>query len=146
MMKIDDGKWLRRFYTIAENVAGWSKDPSCKVGAVVVSPDGRQVSWGYNGFPKGVPDTQYSLETKELKNIFMIHAEANALMNCPSDVTGWALVVTKAPCMECAKHIIQRGIKVVVSPPIDATSRWAVDQEAAANLLAQAGVSTEYLG
>lgn len=108
-------KWDERFLDLAFHVAQWSKDPSTKVGSVIVRPDNRIVSLGYNGFPRGVCDHEERYAERAVKYKFVAHAERNALDNVSEDVTGCTLYSTLQPCPECAKSIIQRGIKKVVT-------------------------------
>jgi len=134
-------KWDKRFLRIAKNeIASWSKDPNEQVGCVIVSPDRRQFSPGYNGFPTGIKDSEERLKDKELKNALSVHAELNAILNSRTDLTGWTLYVTKAPCSKCALAIIQAGIVRVVCPPIREDSRWAEDQKLARDLITEAGL------
>lgn len=132
-------KWDRRFMRLAVEVSTWSKDPSEGVGAVIVSADRRQSSFGYNGLPKGHPDDEATLGDKELKNALTVHAERNAVLNCPFPTKGATLYVTKACCLECMKELIQAGISRVVYPGIRHDSRWFQDQVRATNLAAQCG-------
>ena len=134
-------KWDHRFMGIArDEVATWSKDPSTKVGCVLVSPDRRQIAMGYNGLPAGVRDTAERLGDKVLKNQLTVHAELNAILNARVDLTGWTLYVTKPPCVSCAAAIIQAGIKKVVCPPLEMHSSWFKSQAQAWDLLTEAGV------
>lgn len=133
-------KWDARFVRVAREVAAWSKDPEEGVGAVLVSKDRHQVAWGFNGFPKGIADRPERLQNKELKNEMTIHAELNALLNSPVDVSGWTMYVTKHPCRQCALAIIQRGIARLVTPAINYESRWARNQSEAFALLMEAGL------
>lgn len=140
-MTFNQAKWDIRFLGIAKReVAKWSKDPEAKVGCVIVSPDRRQVAMGYNGFPAGLSDDQARLDDKGLKLQYMVHAELNAILNARTNLTGWTLYVTKSPCVECAKAIIQAGIGRVVCPPIGSTSNWRPEQALAQNMLMRAGV------
>lgn len=107
-------KWDRRFLDLAFHTADWSKDPSTKVGAVIVAEDRRIMSLGYNGFPRGVADTEERLNDRETKYKFVAHAERNALDNTDQPVRGCTMYVTLQPCPECVKSIIQRGIRKVV--------------------------------
>ncbi len=137
----DLNKWHERFYRMAvREVAYWSKDPEAKVGCLIVSPDRRQWTGGYNGFPVGVADTDERLSDRELRNRLTVHAELNAILNARRDLSGWTLYVTKAPCTRCAMDIIQAGIRHVVCADIDQSSSWHYDQNEAANLLVEAGV------
>lgn len=111
----DLDKWDQRFLDLSTHVAGWSKDPSTKVGSVVVSPDRRVLSMGYNGFPRGVQDLAERLNDRQAKYALVAHAERNALDNSDTSLRGCTLYVTLQPCSECTKSIIQKGIKRVVS-------------------------------
>lgn len=111
----DLDKWDQRFLDLSTHVAGWSKDPSTKVGSVVISPDRRVLSMGYNGFPRGVQDLAERLNDRQAKYALVAHAERNALDNSDTSLRGCTLYVTLQPCSECTKSIIQKGIKRVVS-------------------------------
>lgn len=108
-------KWSERFMALAEHVAEWSKDPNTKVGAVIVDDKKRVVSIGYNGFPRGVHDDDDRYKNREIKHLFVAHAERNAIDNAPHSVEGCTMYVPLLPCNECAKSIIQSGIKKVVT-------------------------------
>lgn len=108
-------KWSMRFMELAEHVAGWSKDPSTKVGCVIVDQQNRVVSLGFNGFPRGIKDIAERYSDPEVKYKFVAHAERNALDNAPLSVEGCTLYTPLLPCNECAKSIIQKGITKVVS-------------------------------
>jgi len=114
-------KWEDRFLDLAYHIAEWSKDPHTKVGAVIVNDKNHILSVGYNGFPRGVDDSEARYANREIKYKFVCHAERNAIDNAYSDITGSTLYCTLMPCNECAKAIIQRGIKKVVCeiPPED---------------------------
>jgi dCMP deaminase len=107
--------WDFRFLQLAETVASWSKDPSRKVGSVIVDSKQRVLSLGYNGFPRGVEDQIARYEDRDTKLKFICHAERNALDNAPGSVEGATLYATLFPCNECVKSIIQRGITKVVT-------------------------------
>lgn len=108
-------KWHKRFLELARHVADWSKDPRTKVGSVIVDSKHRVVSLGYNGFPRGVLDIDERYDDRDVKLKYVCHAERNALDNSPHSVEGCTLYATYMPCNECAKSIIQRGIKTVVT-------------------------------
>lgn len=112
-----NSKWQLRFLELADFVAQWSKDPSTKVGAVITDADKRVVSVGYNGFPRGVDDDEARYNDRPLKYKLVCHAERNALDNAPLDVAGCTMFVSLMPCAECAKSMIQKGIKKVVLRP-----------------------------
>lgn len=114
--------WDNRFLDLAKHVSGWSKDPSTKVGAVIVNDDKQVLSMGYNGFPRGVYDLASRYEDRPTKLLYVAHAERNALDNAFMDVRGATLYTTLCPCNECAKSIIQRGIKRVIAPKPESRS------------------------
>lgn len=143
--KVKVPEWDHRFMRLAREAAGWSKDPDEQVGAVVVSPDRRKFSAGYNGLPWGMPDDPEVLCNKDLKNALTIHAEQNALANAPFDLDGWTIYCTKAPCLECALLIRQNRISRVVSAPIRPDSRWANEQRRAMQVLEGLGVAVSWV-
>ena len=111
--------WEEYFMGVALLSAKRSKDPSTQVGACVVNEDKRIIGIGYNGFPTGCQDDDFpwgksSDNELETKYPYVVHAEPNAILNCTSSLKGATLYVTLFPCNECAKLIIQSGIKRVV--------------------------------
>lgn len=112
--------WDYRFLELAEHVATWSKDPSRKVGAVIVNDKRRIVSVGYNGFPAGLEDTDTRLLDRDTKYKFMQHAERNAIENASvASFEGCTLYSTLLPCIECAKSIVSKEIRRVVTYKVD---------------------------
>ena len=111
-----DEKWDRRFIDLCYHIAKWSKDPSTKVGCVIVDNKRRIVSVGYNGFPRGVDDLEERYNERETKLKFVAHAERNAFDNAVASMEGCTLYTTLLPCNECAKSVIQNGITRVVAP------------------------------
>jgi dCMP deaminase len=109
--------WDVRFMRLAHEVAGWSKDPSRKIGAVITR-DRRVLCTGYNGFPMGIADSIEALADREYKYRNIIHGEMNAIFNASREgisLEGSTLYVTTLPCCpECAKGIVQSGIRRVV--------------------------------
>lgn len=133
-------KWDSRFMDLADAVARWSKDPDEGVGALLVSPDRRNVSWGFNGFPRRMADSSERLLEKEVRRRLTVHAELNALLNCPTHPEQWTLYVTKHPCHECAKAIVQADVYRVVCPDFEQDSSWAPSCRLAREILREAGV------
>jgi dCMP deaminase len=132
--------WDRRFMALARHVARWSKDPSTKVGAVLVQEE-NQVALGYNGFPRGIADTAERLADRALKYRLIQHAERNVLDNAAFSAMGSTLYVTQLPCTECAKSIVSKGVRRVVSPGLEALpERWRVDGAWAVDVMAEGGV------
>jgi len=109
--------WAKRYLGIAKEVSTWSKDPSTKVGAVAVGSKGQILSQGFNGFARGIKDTTERLNNREMKYSLMVHAEMNTIYNATYNgvsLDGASLYVYGLPvCSECAKGIIQVGIRSV---------------------------------
>jgi dCMP deaminase len=97
---------------------------------VIVDNRNRIISIGYNGFPRGVKDLAARYEDRPTKHLFVAHAERNALDNSPMSVEGCTLYVPMMPCNECAKSIIQRGIKKVIcyEPDREDTFNWEITE------------------
>ena len=110
--------WDEYFMGLAHLSALRSKDPNTQVGAAIVDENYRVVSVGYNGFPKGCSDDEFPWEREggvlDTKYAYVVHAELNAILNSPRSVSGCTLYVSLFPCNECAKAIIQSGIRRVV--------------------------------
>ena len=110
--------WDDYFMGLAHLSAMRSKDPSTQVGACIVGDDNRILSIGYNGAPNGFHDDEFPWERTgeflDTKYPYVVHAEPNAILNATSDLTNATLYVTLFPCNECAKLIIQSGIKEVI--------------------------------
>ena len=119
-------KWDRRFIELATTVAGWSRDPSTKVGSVIVRPDRTVAALGFNGFPRVMPDKPENYENREEKYSRVIHAEMNALLQAREPVKGYTAYVTLLPCDRCLVHLAQAGIVRFVAPisPPEALERW----------------------
>lgn len=110
--------WDEYFMGLAHLSALRSKDPNTQVGAAIVDENHRVVSVGYNGFPTGVSDDEFPWSREggvlESKYAFVVHAELNAILNSQRSVRGCTIYVSLFPCNECAKAIIQSGIKKIV--------------------------------
>ena len=110
--------WEEYFMGLSHLSGLRSKDPNTQVGAVIVDENNRVVSIGYNGFPSGVSDDEFPWGREggvlDTKYAFVVHAELNAILNSQRSVRGCSLYVSLFPCNECAKAIIQAGIKTIV--------------------------------
>lgn len=111
--------WDEYFMGVAHLSGMRSKDPNTQVGACIVSNDNKILSMGYNGFPKGCSDDDFPWEREgellDTKYPFVTHSELNAILNYRGgSLEGTKLYVSLFPCNECAKAIIQAGIKTVV--------------------------------
>jgi len=110
--------WDQYFMGVSKLSALRSKDPSTKVGACIVSPDNRIVGVGYNGMPYGTDDEVAPWSRVggflETKYAFVVHAELNAILNSIKELKGCRIYVSLFPCHECAKAIIQSGIREII--------------------------------
>ena len=149
-------KWDLHFLDLALVHARMSKDPSTKVGAVIVGPERELISMGFNGFPRGIADTPERLNNRELKYKLVVHAEMNAALaaaklGIPIKDCTMYLIAANAddssiwggpPCTRCSMELIQAGIKHIVTLPFKTIpSRWRGDLEFARELLLEAGIS-----
>tara|TARA_R110002074_G_scaffold198757_1_gene366426 strand:+ start:968 stop:1426 length:459 start_codon:yes stop_codon:yes gene_type:complete len=141
-----ENKWDKRFIRVAQEVSSWSKDPSKQIGAVIVK-DKRILATGYNGFPKGIDDSEDKYNNRELKYELVVHAEMNAIYNASfhgvslKDTTMyvWGLPV----CNECAKGIIQVGINRIVMAAEDVPQRWIDSYSKSKQLFIESGCKFE---
>lgn len=134
--------WDSRFLLQAALNASWSKDPSTKCGAVIVSERKTIVGQGFNGFPRRVADNQ-RLFNRDVKYYIIVHAEVNALLNASSPVLGCSIYTWPfPPCCRCSSFIIQAGIKRVYAPvpSKELWERWKIDLTHSAQILGEAGV------
>lgn len=150
MMQVNS-KWDARFMRLAREISTWSKDPSTKIGAVIVNDERRILATGYNGFPRGIDDSEERLNDRDQKYPRIVHGEMNALMNAlysgvsvkDATIYVWGLPV----CSECTKNVIQSGIKRVVITYIDsAPEKWQCQwEEMSKPMYEEAGVSITYV-
>lgn len=135
-------KWDQRFLKLATEIASWSKDPSTKVGCVVVGADREIRSTGFNGFPRGIEDRADRLEDRDLKYPLICHAEENAIMHAARigvSLKDCVAYVTWPPCSRCARSLIQSGVREIVYPAgCDIPSRWREDFEIASSMIEEA--------
>lgn len=141
-------KWDIRFLELAEQVSSWSKDPSRKIGAIAV--DGRSViAQGYNGFPRGIEDKPERYINRDIKYKYVVHAEMNVIYNATYNgvsLDGATLYVWGLPvCSDCAKGIIQTGIKRVVMPKQEIPDHWAESWETTQNMFVETNVDWEFI-
>ena len=128
--------WDEYFMAVAKLAGLRSKDPNSQVGSCIVSTDNKILSMGYNGFPLGCSDDEYPWaregEPLDTKYVYVTHSELNAILNYRGgNLEGAKIYVSLFPCNECAKAIIQAGIKTIVyecdkyadSPAVKASKR-----------------------
>ena len=148
--RTDNLNWDEYFMGIALLSAKRSKDPSTQVGACIVDPNNKVVSIGYNGMPRGVDDDAIPWghgEGLDSKYLYVCHAEFNAILNTRdgSALNGCRIYVTLFPCNECAKAIIQTGIKEIIYG--DDKYHDKIEECASRRMLDMAGVKyTRYQG
>jgi len=119
--------WDQMFLAIAKEAAKRSKDPSTKVGAVIVGPDNEVRSIGYNCFPRGVDDGAPGRLERPLKYLWIEHGERNAVYNAArvgTSLKGCRMYVSWLPCADCARAIIQSGICELVIEDLSIPDRW----------------------
>jgi len=138
-------KWDLRFLELARHISDWSKDPSTKVGCVVVGPDREIRSTGFNGFPRGIKDDDDRLQNRQKKYPMICHAEENAIMHAARigiSLKGNTAYVTWPPCSRCTRSLIQAGINEVVYPSkLEIPERWEEDFSIAMGMMKEAGIS-----
>ena len=144
-----DKKWHWRYYDLAGEISKWSKDPSTKVGSVIVGNQGQVLSQGYNGFPRGLDDSEDLYNNREVKYDRTVHAEMNAIYNATrsgASLDNSTMYVYGLPiCHECAKGIIQVGIRNVVMEYREVSKKWAHSCELAEQFFDDCGVVRTYL-
>ena len=154
MIKMDyngQDKWEERFIGMAREVSTWSKDPSRQIGAVAIDANRRVLSMGYNGFPRGISDLPERYEDRSTKYKYVVHAEMNCIYNATHNGTSlnnstlyvWGLPV----CSECAKGIIQVGVKEVIwATDREVTDTWLESMQTTIELFSEAGVKFKCIG
>jgi dCMP deaminase len=132
--------WNDYFMELAILAAKRSKDSTHQVGSCIVDNQNNILSLGYNGMPKGIKDTK-DIWSDEQKHLYVVHSELNAILNAHCDLQNTILYCTLFPCNECAKAIVQAGIKKVVY-----LNDFKPDRDymmASKNMLIHAGISIE---
>jgi len=141
-------KWHKRYIDLAKNVSQWSKDPSKKIGALIVGEKGQIISQGFNGFPRGIDDDPARYNDRELKYKYVVHAEANAIYNAihnGASTNGATIYVTGLPiCHECAKAIIQTGIKEVIMDTLP-SGNWEESGKLSLQMFAEADITYKFI-
>ena len=136
--------WIERWFIICDELATWSKDRSTQVGCVIVGQHNQILSSGYNGFPRGVDDNRDERHERPAKYLWTEHAERNAIYNAARHgvaLEGSILYIPWFPCCDCARAIIQSGIKrlVCVDPTNDKTP-WHDELNVARDMMLEAGI------
>lgn len=128
--------WIEYFLNIAEQVKLKSKDESTQIGAVITGIDNEVLSTGYNSFPRGLDDTKKERQERPEKYFYMVHAEANAIYNAArigvSLKNSTIYLTSGIPCSNCARAIINSGVKRVYCKEVCTTKnkdKWEKEQE-----------------
>lgn len=130
--------WCEYFMLQAKVVAMRSQDPVTKVGCVIVDQNNHIIATGYNGMPKSLHFTWNKNDGLDNKNLFVVHSEVNAVLHATRSVENCTAYVTLFPCNECAKVLVQAGIKTVVY--LSDKYHDKLSTQAARALFEQAGV------
>jgi len=141
--------WDKKFLELAKHISTWSKDPSKKIGAVAVGQNRNILATGYNGFPKGIQDTEERLNDRETKYELVVHAEMNCIYNAVENgvsLKGAHLYVYGLPiCHECAKGVVQVGIgRVIVEDALCAEQRWSDSFAKSKRIFYEGNVAVNY--
>ena len=141
--------WDKRYLGLAKEISTWSKDPSSQIGAVAIGSKGQVLAQGYNGFPRGIDDVEHRYNNKETKYKYVVHAEQNVIYNATYNgvsLDGATLYVWGLPvCSECAKGVVQVGIKRVIMPVADYPATWLESFEQTSDMFGEAGVEYEFI-
>ena len=143
--------WIEYFLNIAEQVKLKSKDQSTQIGAVIVGEDKEVLSTGYNSFPRGLDDSLQERQERPEKYFWMEHAERNAIYNAArigvSLKNSTIYLTSGLPCMDCARGIVNSGIKTVYCKEVCTTKnkeKWDESQKKSLQLLLECGVEVIY--
>jgi dCMP deaminase len=140
---MDKLKWDARYLELADQIGSWSKDPTTKVGCVIVGMDGQILSTGFNGFPRRVNDDVPERYDRPDKYSWTEHAERNAIYNAAlsgMSLRDGTLYVPWHPCADCARGIIQSGIWCVVLKTCEVPERWVSSCTIAATMFEEANL------
>ena len=139
--------WIEYFLGVAEQVKLKSKDQSTQIGAVIAGVDNEILSTGYNSFPRGLDDIKPERQERPEKYFWMVHGESNAIYNAAmagTSLKNSSLYITcGVPCCECAKAIINSGIKKVYCKSVCTTKnkeKWEEAQRRSLEMLKECGV------
>ena len=147
--KLKQLKWDERYLDLAAGIAGWSKDPSRKIGAVAVGSKGNVLAQGFNGFPRGISDSPDRYEDRTRKYELVVHAEMNVIYNASYNgvsLDGSTLYVHGLPvCSDCAKGIIQVGIRRVVMRDQEIPVLWQQSWTKTEEMFNESGVRYEFI-
>ena len=144
-------KWDKRFMELAQLIASWSKDPSRKVGCVIVDDKRTILATGYNGFPRGVDDSIEERFERPQKYEFTEHAERNAVFSAARNgvkLEGSTIYVPWFTCVDCCRAVIQAGITTMVAEKPDEKQfndpKWGPGFRTALTMLEESDVKVRW--
>jgi len=138
-------RWDKKWKEILDQVKTWSKDKSTQVSAVIIDEESNTpITFGYNGFPRGCNDDVESRHRRPQKYLWTEHSERNAIYNAAREgksLKGKTLYVSMFPCADCARAIIQSGLKKVVTPePNLSLENWGESFEVSLEMMKEVGI------
>ena len=140
-------KWDNRYLDLAKEISQWSKDPSKQIGAVAIGEKGQVLAQGYNGFPRGIDDDE-RYHDRPKKYELVVHAEMNVIYNATYNgvsLDGATLYVHGLPvCSDCAKGIIQVGVKKVVMKELEIPPVWQDSWQRTKEMFNEAGIEWSF--
>lgn len=139
-------KWDYRFMEMAHLISGWSKDPSTKVGAVIVRSN-EVLSMGFNGFPSMMTDSSELLNDRPKKYARTVHAEMNAVLRLSKRSLGMRIYTTMLPCSTCAAVLITVGVGIIYTrrPTDEQADRWGKSFDDSVEMFKQTGCQLIYM-
>ena len=137
-----------KYLGLAGAVSVFSKDSSTQVGALIVGPAGEVRGTGYNGAPRGSKADEDTRQQRPEKYMWYEHAERNSIYNaarCGTPTDGCTMIITHPPCMDCARAIVQAGIKEVIwnVPNSEFEARWLEHKDRVTFLFDECGITWE---
>ena len=137
-------KWDRRFLELARLISTWSKDPSTKIGTVIVGPDNEIRATGYNGLCRGMIDDLPERNERPIKYKYYEHGERNAIYNAARvgvSLKGCTAYLLSLSCCDCTRALIQAGItRIVTTPPEYDNPRWGTDLKLSRDMFDEVGI------
>ena len=142
-------EWDKRYLALAKQISSWSKDPSRQIGCVAVGDQGQVLAQGYNGFPRGIADSPELYNNREIKYKYVVHAEMNAIFNASYNgvsLKGSTLYVHGLPtCSDCAKGIVQVGVKRVIMDKQAIPESWQASWDLTRSMFDETGIEWEFI-
>jgi dCMP deaminase len=140
----------KKNFDIAQAISYKSKDPNTQVACMILGPDGEPRSWGYNGMPRGMDDENLERQARPEKYFWFEHAERNAIYNAARvgvSLKDCTIYCTMYPCMDCARGLVQVGIRRVVcpAPSSGAEPIWQAQVERVKQMFKELNIEVDYI-